>query len=123
MKILPSEQARAEARSIPTVLPQPGPEALDLTAVLHALSDPVRLEIVRKLADTDGEIACGSFNLRVAKSTCTHHFTILREAGIISQRDEGTRRYNRLRRDALDARWPGLLDAVLAAVQGRARSE
>jgi DNA-binding transcriptional ArsR family regulator len=88
---------------------------LDLATVLHALSDPVRLRIVAALAQTGGESSCGSFQLPVTKSTCSHHFKVLREAGVISQRREGTARLNALRREDLDARFPGLLDSVLAA--------
>jgi DNA-binding transcriptional ArsR family regulator len=51
----------------------------------------------------------------VTKSTCTHHFKVLREAGVIQQRQEGTSRLNTLRRDDLEARFPGLLETVLAA--------
>jgi DNA-binding transcriptional ArsR family regulator len=53
----------------------------------------------------------------VTKSTLTHHFRVLREAGVIEQREEGTARLNSLRRDDLDRRFPGLLDAILAGVQ------
>jgi DNA-binding transcriptional ArsR family regulator len=56
----------------------------------------------------------------VSKSTCTHHFRVLREAGVISQRAEGTSRLNTLRREDLDARFPGLLDAILDAGAGAA---
>src|SRR5215210_4479756 len=87
----------------------PEREQIELVAVLHALSDPVRLRIVATLA-TDGERTCGSFGLPVTKSTCTHHFRVLREAGVIRQRPEGTTRINTLRRDDLEARFPGLLD-------------
>ena len=83
--------------------------------VLHALSDPVRLRIVATLAEADGGRACGSFDLPVTKSTCTHHFKVLREAGVISQRPAGTTRLNELRRDDLEARFPGLLATVLRA--------
>ena len=88
---------------------------LDLAAVLHALSDPMRLRIVASLAASSGEHTCGSFDLPVTKSTCSHHFKVLRDAGIIEQRQQGTARLNTLRRDDLDARFPGLLDSVLAA--------
>src|SRR5579863_9881877 len=88
---------------------------LDLPAVLHALSDQQRLRIVRRLADRDEPCACGSFGLDVTKSTLTHHFRVLREAGVISQELAGTAKLNSLRRADLDARFPGLLDAVLAA--------
>jgi len=89
---------------------------LKLPAVLHALSDPVRLMIVVGLdAGEDVAPTCVSFALPVTKSTCTHHFKVLREAGVIHQRPDGTSRRNTLRREDLDARFPGLLDAVLAA--------
>ncbi|MDX6673268.1 MAG: hypothetical protein QOH11_686, partial [Solirubrobacteraceae bacterium] len=86
---------------------------IDLPGVLHALSDPQRLRIVRTLADEPAPRRCGSFNLDVTKSTLTHHFRVLREAGVIEQRVEGTARLNSLRREDLDQRFPGLLDAVL----------
>lgn len=90
------------------------PEALDLATILHALSDPVRLRIVAQLSD-GSERTCGSLELPVAKSTCSHHFRVLREAGVVAQRIEGKCRFNRLRSDQLEQRFPGLLDAVLRA--------
>jgi DNA-binding transcriptional ArsR family regulator len=88
---------------------------LEIAKVLHALSDPQRLCIVRSLAGDPTPRRCGAFDLDVTKSTLTHHFRVLREAGVIDQREEGTARLNSLRREDLDARFPGLLDAVLAA--------
>ena len=99
-----------EQRSIP----HPTPDEIELAAVLHALSEPVRLQIVAGLARGD-ERTCGSFELPVTKSTCTHHFKVLREAGVIRQRAEGTTRVNSLRREDLDARFPGLLATILDA--------
>lgn len=95
----------------------PSRSELELPAVLHALSDPVRLKIVAGLAGGGelGQRTCGSFDLPVTKSTCTHHFKVLREAGVIRQRQEGTTRLNSLRREDLDARFPGLLETVLQA--------
>ena len=95
---------------------QPARSEIELAAVLHALSDPVRLRIVAALAVAGEEPSCGSFDLPVTKSTCTHHFKVLREAGVIQQRQRGTARLNSLRRADLDARFPGLLDSVLRAV-------
>ena len=89
-------------------------EALDLATILHALSDPVRLQIVSQLSD-GSERTCGSLDLPVAKSTCSHHFRVLREAGVVAQRFEGKCRFNRLRSDELEQRFPGLLNAVLQA--------
>lgn len=91
-------------------------EALDLAAILHALSDPVRLRIVSQLAD-GAERTCGSLDVPVAKSTCSHHFRVLREAGVVAQRVDGKCRFNRLRSEQLEQRFPGLLDAVLRANQ------
>jgi DNA-binding transcriptional ArsR family regulator len=97
-----------------TELLHPTRDALDLTAVMHALSDPARRKIARMLA-AEGERACGTFPLGVTKATASHHFKVLREAGITSTRVDGAHRYLTLRRDDLDARFPGLLDAVLTA--------
>lgn len=93
----------------------PAREDLELGAVLHALSDPVRLSIVAELSRSEGEYTCGSFALPVTKSTCTHHFKVLRESGLIHQRPQGTTRLNRLRREDIEARFPGLLQTVLRA--------
>jgi DNA-binding transcriptional ArsR family regulator len=88
---------------------------IELSAVLHALSDPIRLRIVAGLAPGGEERSCGSFDVPVTKSTCTHHFKVLREAGVIHQRQVGTTRLNTLRGDDLEARFPGLLETVLQA--------
>ena len=95
-------------------LQHPPATDLELTQVLHALSDPVRLKIVRALAQ-DGECHCGAFDLPVTKSTGTHHFRVLREAGVVRQHDEGRHRMTELRRSDLDARFPGLLDSIVGA--------
>ncbi len=95
-------------------LHHPSRKSLTLTQVLYALSDPVRLAIVKHLAE-DGGKACGTFCLPVAKSTASHHFRVLREAGVIEMQSEGTQCINSLRREDLDARFPGLLDSVLRA--------
>ena len=88
---------------------------IELAAVLHALSDPHRLEIVRRLAEDGEPRACGSFGLEISKSTLTHHFRTLRESGVIRQERSGTTKLTELRREDLDARFPGLLDAVLSS--------
>jgi DNA-binding transcriptional ArsR family regulator len=97
------------------VLPQPQVGELDLVAVLHALSDPIRLEIVRELAHAGDGRPCGSFDVPVTKSTLTHHFRVLREAGVLAQRHDGTTKLCTLRAGDLEMRFPGLLDAVLSA--------
>jgi len=96
-------------------LHHPDRDELQISDVLHALSDPQRLRIVVRLAEHNEACACGAFGLEVSKSTLTHHFRVLREAGVIRQEMAGTAKLNSLRRDDLDARFPGLLEAVLAA--------
>lgn len=75
----------------------------------------MRLQVVKQLAD-QREVACGGFNLRVAKSTMSHHFRVLRESGIIYCRRSGTQHLNSLRKAELDDRFPGLLDAILTSI-------
>ena len=92
----------------------PAPDDIELPAVMAALSDPVRVTILRTLAG-GGEVACGTIPLPVSNATRSHHFRVLREAGLTWTRPVGTHKYVSLRRDCLDERFPGLLDAVLAA--------
>ncbi|MFD9005048.1 ArsR/SmtB family transcription factor [Streptomyces sp. NPDC059582] len=102
-----------------TDLVHPDRRHMQFTAVMAALSDPIRLAVVARLAQVEphGELACTTFALPVSKSTQSGHFKVLRQAGVIRQRDEGTRRLNQLRREDLDTLFPGLLD--LAVQQGR----
>jgi DNA-binding transcriptional ArsR family regulator len=102
-------------------IPHPRRDELELPAVLHALSDPVRLGIVAELAG-GAERTCGSFDVTVTKSTCTHHFRVLREAGVIRQRQQGTMRLNILRDEDLEARFPGLLATILQAADARGQA-
>jgi DNA-binding transcriptional ArsR family regulator len=97
----------------------PERDDLELTSVLQALADPVRLQIVTALVH--GERACGSFPLPVSDATRSHHLKILREAGITATRVVGTQRLVSLRREDLDARFPGLLDLAAAPRQGATR--
>jgi DNA-binding transcriptional ArsR family regulator len=98
-------------------LPVPDIDEVDITQVLHALADPVRLEIVRGLAER-GQCVCSALGLPQSPATISHHMKILRSAGIVATRVEGTSRPSRLRREDLQRRFPGLLDAVLAAGVG-----
>jgi DNA-binding transcriptional ArsR family regulator len=93
---------------------EPAADAITLPGVMAALSDPVRVQILRALA-TSGECACGAFELDIAKATRSHHLRVLREAGLTFTEPAGTQRVVSLRRADLDARFPGLLDAVLGA--------
>src|SRR5882724_12472858 len=93
---------------------EPVRDAITLVGVLHALSDPTRLAVVGQL-DTGGETLCGQLDVSVAKSTLSQHLRVLREAGVTHTRPAGTQRWLSVRRDALDAQFPNLLDAVLSA--------
>jgi DNA-binding transcriptional ArsR family regulator len=97
-------------------LPGPATSELCLAEVLAALADPVRLWMVGLLASTDGERSCSlnGFPADLHKSTLSHHFKVLRAAGITRTRLDGRNRYVALRREDLHARFPGLLDAVIA---------
>lgn len=96
------------------MLAHPARKDIELTAVFHALSDPVRLSIVTDLLD-GGEAATGGLAIPIHKSSLSHHLKILREAGVTFTRIEGTHRFLSLRREDLDVRFPGLLAAVAAA--------
>jgi DNA-binding transcriptional ArsR family regulator len=93
---------------------------VDGVTVLQALSDPVRLEIVRQLAACDGscELQCSSIHVPVKKSTASHHFKTLLAAGIIDEREAGRCKFFQLRRADLDKRFPGLIESVLRATSG-----
>ncbi|NUP52592.1 MAG: helix-turn-helix transcriptional regulator [Catenulispora sp.] len=101
-------------------LTHPDADTVELTAVLAALAEPVRLKIVRTVAERAGDdgIRCldvwqqGGFT--ASKSTMSHHYKVLREAGVVVMWWVGAKKNVRLRRELLDVRWPGLLDAVLA---------
>jgi DNA-binding transcriptional ArsR family regulator len=101
----------------PDVLEGPARDDLQLVAVLQALADPVRLQLVRVLAQAGSEMSCTDIQhgLPISKSTGSHHFKVLREAGITCTRVDGTRRFNSLRRADLEVRFPGLLDSILNA--------
>ena len=90
------------------------PDKADITlaCVLYALGDPVRLEIVKRLA-VEQELPCAAIDVSVAKSTLSHHFKILRESGVIYCRKQGTQHMNSLRREDLSDRFPGLLETIL----------
>ena len=94
----------------------PTREQIDLPMVLDCLSDPTRLAIVYTLAlreQAATELCCGDFNALSGKSNLAYHFAKLRESGLMQTRSVGTNRLMKLRREDLDARFPGLLDAVI----------
>ena len=97
-------------------LEHPDLAAIDLTAVLFALSDHARLELVRLLAEQGAQTVaqCQAVNPDAPKSTFSHHLRTLREAGLIRNEPAGRQRKITLRRKEIEERFPGLLDAVLA---------
>lgn len=99
-------------------LSHPRTQELDLPTVLAALADPIRLKAVVELAER-GELAAGECGdlcaADSAKSTLSHHFRVLREAGVTRTRIDGVHRYVILREADLNRRFPGLLDAILSS--------
>jgi DNA-binding transcriptional ArsR family regulator len=93
----------------------PACEDLSLPNILYALGDPLRLRIVGQLAETDEAISCGDLHVvkEVPKSTGSHQFKVLREAGLIRMLPQGRRVLVSLRRDDLETRFPGLLATIL----------
>ncbi|MEV0094267.1 ArsR family transcriptional regulator [Streptomyces sp. NPDC050738] len=100
--------------ALPEPLPEPARAELRLETVMGALSDPLRLDIIRKLLleSPESDRSCGWFGIDRPKSTLTHHFKALREAGVTRQRQYGLERRSQVRTDDLNARFPGLLDLV-----------
>ncbi|HEY1407195.1 MAG TPA: helix-turn-helix transcriptional regulator [Spirochaetota bacterium] len=96
-------------------LKHPSVDEITLTGVLYALGDPVRLSIVEAIFRCH-EKRCGGFNIPLSKSTLTHHFRTLRDAGIIHVRIDGTQRIITLRTDDLNKRFPGLLSSILKSI-------
>jgi DNA-binding transcriptional ArsR family regulator len=102
-------------RTVSRSVENPSVDEVSLQQLLEALVDPVRRSVVRQLAGRGQDMSCGTFDLPVSRSTSTHHFNVLREAGLISQYYVGTTKMNSLRRDELEHRFPGVLDSLLAA--------
>ncbi|MVZ99938.1 helix-turn-helix domain-containing protein [Actinomadura sp. LD22] len=111
---MPRSQGRRLAPQHPDV------DRMDLLDVLHALADPTRMTIVLTL-HAQPERPCGTFPVDVAPSTLSHHFRVLREAGVIRQRDDGNRRWTTLRHEDLEHRFPGLLETVVTAYHQQQR--
>ncbi|MGW2842990.1 ArsR/SmtB family transcription factor [Streptomyces sp. NPDC001493] len=109
-----------EPPDLPEPLPEPAVEELRLETVLGALSDPLRLTIIQKLLLESERFdhTCGWFGLDRPKSSLTHHFKALREAGVTRQRQYGLERRSQVRVDDLNARFPGLLELVAAWTPG-----
>jgi DNA-binding transcriptional ArsR family regulator len=104
--------------SYPHKIFHPPAEALDLVTIMRTLGDPLRLEIVRLLGDGRPRV-CNELSgaLGIPPSTGSYHLRLLREAGITRTHAKGTERLITLRRDDLDERFPGLLDAVIGSTR------
>ncbi|WP_416968771.1 ArsR/SmtB family transcription factor [Streptomyces sp. 4F14] len=108
---MPDQTPGASHRAAPV---HTHPDDVSTLTALSAVADPVRITLLRELADSPvWTRSCGSFDVPVGKAALSHHFAVLRGAGLVEQRDEGPRRVNRLRREEFEARFPGLLDLVL----------
>ena len=97
---------------------EPAADDLQLPRVLAALAEPSRLTTVQYVARS-GESCCSEIiqeaGLAMTKSTFSHHLRILREAGVLTKRIQGTKGFTKLRKDDLDRRFPGLIDAIIDA--------
>lgn len=91
----------------------PSMSQIGLADIMHALSDPIRLDIVRQLADGSSR-TCSELAPGRPKSSMTHHFKILRSAGLVETRTVGNEHYNRLRRNELDTRFPSLMGTIVS---------
>jgi len=86
---------------------------ISLATVMQALSDPCRIAIVHELLQADGRaLACNEVPLDISKATRSHHFEVLRDAGIIATRVAGTKCMTSLRTTELNKQFPGLLKLI-----------
>ncbi|OAM52076.1 transcriptional regulator [Methylovorus sp. MM2] len=88
-------------------------DQVELTDIMYALSDPTRLEIVELLGKTGRKMTCGELDLNRPKSSMSHHFKILRSAGLVETVIDGTEHMNSLRIAEIEVKFPGVLSAVL----------
>jgi DNA-binding transcriptional ArsR family regulator len=94
----------------------PNMDQVELTDIMYALSDPTRLEIVGRLANAGRKMTCGELDLNRPKSSMSHHFKILRAAGLVETLIEGTEHMNSLRVEEIEQKFPGILQSVLRAL-------
>jgi DNA-binding transcriptional ArsR family regulator len=114
-RLAPTYRKTESEAALPPALPEPATSALRLERVMGVLADPLRLTIVKRLLTDSEEYdhTCGWFGFDRPKSSLTHHFKALREAGVIRQRQHGLERRSRVRLEDLNDRFPGLVDLVL----------
>ena len=90
----------------------PTREELQMSSILNALGDPVRLQIMKQLSEKN-EMTCACCNVKLQKSALSHHFKVLRESGLIHVRIDGKQRFLTIRSEDLTSRFPGLLETIL----------
>ena len=95
----------------------PSIDQVELTDIMYALSDPARLEIVGRLANAGRKMTCGELDLNRPKSSMSHHFKILRAAGIVETLIEGTEHMNALRVEEIERKFPGVLQSILRSLE------
>jgi DNA-binding transcriptional ArsR family regulator len=104
---------------LPRTLPEPTVDSFDLTVILGALADPGRRTLMAALYRSPEPVDCAAVvaqaGLGLSDSTISHHYRVLREAGLIRSVAEGRKRIITVRRDDIDKRFPGLLRAVLGS--------
>jgi len=105
-----------EGTPVKRTLPQPAREAIEIVTVLKALADPVRLDLMRALFHETVPRTCSldGYDVEISAPTLSHHWRVLREAGLTTTYVEGRRHWVELRKEDVEARFPGLLRAVLA---------
>jgi DNA-binding transcriptional ArsR family regulator len=112
MSAMPAE-AKPKSPERTERIHHPEVDSLDLATIMRTLGDPLRLEIVRLLGQ-ENELLCGDIydRLDLPASTGSYHTRLLREAGVTRARAAGTQRLISLRRDDLEARFPGLVELI-----------
>lgn len=95
----------------------PNIDQVELTDIMYALSDPTRIEIVGRLASAGRKMTCGELDFNRPKSSMSHHFKILRAAGLVETLIEGTEHMNSLRVEEIEKKFPGVLNSVLLALK------
>lgn len=107
-------------------LHHPDLASITVAGILHALADPVRLAIVSELMDAESGMNCvetmSRMDVALPKSTCSQHFQILREAGLIFSERRGVELSSRLRYREIEGCFPGLLSSILKAYEKERRA-
>ena len=101
----------------------PAIEQVELIEILYALADPTRMEIVVRLAKAGRKLTCGELDLNRPKSSMSHHFKILRSAGLVETVVDGTEHMNSLRLEEIEQKYPGVLESVLKATLSSADTD